>query len=450
MRVNRKKAGPSTLRIQKRKPVDTLNPVMKAFQLAFALLAVPAAAQQYDLLLKGGHLIDPRNSVDARMDVAVTAGKIAAVRADIPSSQAKQTVDVTGLYVTPGLVDIHVHLFATTGLRDAWAGDNSVLPDGFSFRTGVTTMVDAGSAGWRNFENFRHTVIDRAQTRVFALINIAGLGMSTNAAEQPKSEFQPDQVARLAAKHKDVVVGVKSAHYEAPDWMSVDKAVEAGKLANIPVMVDFGLFLAERPYWQLVTEHLRPGDISTHCFRSGVPWADEQGKVYDYLHRARARGVKFDVGHGGGSFVFRNAAPAIKAGFYPDSISTDLHTGSMNGAMMDMNTTMSKFLVMGMPLKEVILRSTWNPAQEIRHPEVGHLTVGATADVAVLRVENGAFAYADSSAGQLRGTQRILCELTLREGRIVWDWNARAAKDYKTLGPNYGLRPGADFVVIPK
>jgi dihydroorotase len=425
---------------------------MKTLVLCSALLlAVPAGAQQYDLLLKGGHVIDPRNNIDANMDVAVAGGKIAAVRANIDPALAKQTVDANGLYVTPGLVDMHVHLFATTGLRDAWAGDNSVYPDGFSFRSGVTTMVDAGTAGWRNFETFRHTVIDRAQTRVFALINIAGLGMSTNAAEQVKSEFQPEQIARLAAKHKDIVVGVKSAHYEGPDWTSVDKAVEAGKLANIPVMVDFGFFRAERPYYQLVTEHLRPGDISTHCFRSAVPWIDEKGKLYDYLNRARARGVKFDVGHGGGSFHFRNAVPAIQQHFYPDSISTDLHTGSMNGPMMDMTTTMSKFLVMGMPMKEIILRSTWNPAQIIHHPEVGHLTVGSPADVAVLRIENGSFAYADSSNGRLTGSQRILCEMTLRDGKVAWDLNARAATDYKTLGPEYGLRPGgADVVVRPK
>ena len=310
-------------------------------------------------------------------------------------------------------------------------------------------MVDAGSAGWRNFENFRYSVIDRAKTRVFAMINIAGLGMSTNAAEQIKSEFQPDQVAKMAAKHKDIVVGVKSAHYEGPDWTSVDKAVEAGKLANIPVMVDFGFFMKERPYWQLVTEHLRPGDISTHCFRASVPWVDENGKLYDYLNRARTRGVKFDVGHGGGSFAFRNAAPATKLGFYPDSISTDLHGDSMNAAMMDLPTTMSKFLVMGMPLKDIILRTTWNPAQIIHHPELGNLSVGAVADVAVLRVADGDFAYADSNGGQLRGTQRINCEMTLREGRVAFDWNARAGKDYTTLGPTYGLRPGADFLVIP-
>jgi dihydroorotase len=294
-------------------------------------------------------------------------------------------------------------------------------------------------------------VIDRARTRVFALINIAGLGMSTNAAEQVKSEFQPEQVSRLAVRHKDVVVGVKSAHYEHPDWTSVDSAVQAGKMANIPIMVDFGFFLKERPYYQLVTEHLRPGDISTHCYRSGVLWIDDNGKVYDYLHKARARGVKFDVGHGGGSFAFRNAAPAVQQGFYPDSISTDLHGGSMNAAMMDMPTTMSKFLVMGMPLKEVILRSTWNPAQIIHHTEVGHLTVGAVADVAVLRVEKGNFAFADTSGGQLRGNQRILAELTLKDGRVSFDWNARAATDYKKLPPNYGLRPGGqDALVRPR
>jgi dihydroorotase len=425
---------------------------MRALLLGSALLlAVSATAQQYDLLLKGGHVIDPRNNIDANMDVAVAGGRIAAVAANIDRSLAKQTVDASGLYVTPGLVDMHVHLFATTGLRDAWAGDNSVYPDGFSFRTGVTTMVDAGTAGWRNFDTFRHTVIDRAQTRVFAMINIAGLGMSTNAAEQVISEFQPDQVARIAAKHKDIVVGVKSAHYEGPDWTSVDKAVEAGKLANIPVMVDFGFFRAERPYYQLVTEHLRPGDISTHCFRSAVPWVDEKQKVYDYLQRARARGVKFDVGHGGGSFVFRNAVPATEQGFYPDTISTDLHTGNMNAAMKDMTITMSKFLVMGMPMKEIILRSTWNPAQTIHHPEVGHLTVGSPADVAVLRIEKGTFAYEDSAGGRLNGTQKILCEMTIRDGKVAWDLNARAATDYKTLGPSYGLRPGgADVVVRPK
>jgi dihydroorotase len=407
-------------------------------------------AAQYDLVLKGGRVIDPKNNLDAVRDVAIRDGKVAAVEPNVNAVDARKTIDVRGLLITPGLVDLHTHVFATTGIKDAWAGDNSILPDGFSFRTGVTTMVDAGSSGWRNFETLRHTVIDRAQTRVLALINIAGLGMMTDITEQDKRDFQPKEVARLAAKHKDVVVGVKSAHYQQPDWASVDRAVEAGKMAGIPIMVDFGYFLPERPYWQLVTEHLRPGDLSTHCFRAPVPWVDEQGKLYDYLKRARARGVKFDVGHGGGSFVFRNAVPALQQGFYPDSISTDLHTGSMNGAMIDMPTTMSKFLAMGMPLPAVVKASTWSPAQFIHREELGHLTVGAIADIAVWNLEAGEFGFADAAGGRVTGRQRVVCELTLKGGRVSWDWNARAAADYRTLGPAYGIRPGIDQIVKPK
>ena len=419
------------------------------FLLALLSLA-PCFAQSYDLLLKHGHVIDPKNNIDAVMDVAVAQGKVARVAANIDAAAARKTIDITGLYVTPGIVDIHTHLFHTTGLRDAWAGDSSIAPDGFSFRSGVTTMVDAGSAGWRTFDTFRHTVIDRVQTRVFAFINIAGLGMMTDAAEQEKSDFKPEEVAKVAGKNRDVVVGVKSAHYQKPDWASVDKAVEAGKLAGIPVMVDFGWFLPERPYWQLVTEHLRPGDISTHMFRGPVPYVDEHGKLYDYLRRARARGVKFDVGHGNMSLVLRNAVPAIQQGFWPDSISTDLHGDSMNRPLIDMPTLLSKFLAMGMPLKEVVLRATWNPAQIIHHPELGHLTEGAVADVAVWRLMEGSFGFADAYGGKIDGRRRLICEMTLRSGEIAWNWNALGAEDYKKLGPTYGIREGIDQIIRPK
>lgn len=416
--------------------------------LLLCALASTAGAQNYDLLLKGGHLIDPKNNIDAIRDVAVRAGKVAAIGENIPPAQARKTIDLRGLYVTPGLVDIHVHVFHTTGVKDAWAGDNSIAPDSFSFRTGVTTMADAGSSGWRNFETFRHTVIDRARTRIFAFINIAGLGMLTNIVEQSTSDMKPDEVAALAAKHKDVVVGVKSAHFESGEWTSVDRALEAGRKAGIPIMVDFGWFLKERPYWQLVTQRLRPGDISTHFFRGPVPIAGPDGKLYEYLKQARARGVKFDVGHGGGSFVWRNAVPAIAQGFYPDSISTDLHTGSMNGPMFDMPTTISKMMAVGMPLKEAILRSTWNPAQQIRHTEVGHLTAGAVADIAVWRVLEGEFGFADPSGGKVEAKQRLQCEMTLKDGQILYDWNARAAAGWRTLPKDYGVRKG-EFIVPP-
>jgi dihydroorotase len=413
---------------------------------AFLLAACCLAQGDYDLVLKRGHVIDPKNGIDGMRDIAIRGGRIAAVGDNL---SGRTNIDVTGLYVTPGLIDIHVHVFNTTLVPNAWAGDNSVSPDTLSFRTGVTTMVDAGSSGYRNFEQFRATVIDRARTRVLALINIAGYGMMTNHVEQDVSDMLPERTAAIARKHKDVVVGIKAAHYEKPDWASVDRAIQAGKLAGIPIMVDFGWFRPERPYWQLVTEKLRPGDISTHMYRGPVPWVDETGKLYPYLFEARRRGVKFDVGHGGGSFVMRNAVPSVQQGFYPDSISTDLHTGSMNAGMMDMPTMMSKLMAMGLPLKEAILRSTWNPAQQIGRIDLGHLSTDAIADIAVWTLVKGDFGFRDEQGGKITGRERLISEITLKDGRIVWDWNSRSGVDYRKLSPTYGVRKGTDVITPP-
>ncbi len=407
------------------------------------------AQPEYNLLLKGGHIIDPKNDMNGVMDLAIRDGKVAAIAPSIEASRASKVLNLTGLYVTPGLVDMHTHLFHTTGIQDAWAGDNSVDPDSFSFRGGVTTMVDAGSSGWRNFETFHRTVIKRAHTRVLAFVNIAGLGMMADVSEQVPSDFQPQRIAELARDYREVLVGIKSAHYQRPDWSSVDRAVEAGKLTGLPVMVDFGYFLPERPYWQLVSAHLRPGDITTHMFRGPVPWVDDNGKLLDYLRQARARGVKFDVGHGNQSFVFRNAAPAIKQGFWPDTISTDLHALSMNQPLIDMPSLLSKFLALGMPLDQVILRATWNAAQTIHHPELGHLTRGAVADIAVWQTVSGDFGFMDAYGGGIRGDRRLLCQLTIKGGEIVFNWNAIGAVDYRKLGPSYGIREGIDHIIRP-
>jgi len=412
------------------------------------VLASAAWPQEFDLVLQGGRVMDPKSKLDGARDVAVKDGKIAAIEPSIAAGRAKKVLDVKGLLITPGLIDMHVHVYFSASNPGAWAGDNSVPPDAFSFRTGVTTMVDAGSSGWRNFEHFKVTVIDRAKTRVLAFINIAGFGMISNLTEQ--DDFDPKAVARLKAKYPETVVGVKSAHYQRPDWESVDSAVEAGKMAKVPVLVDFGYFLPQRPYYELVGEHLRPGDISTHAYRGPVPWLDEKGKVYPYLRAARARGVKFDVGHGGGSFVLRSAGGAIADGFYPDTISSDLHTASMNGAFMDMPTLMSKLMALGMPLGEVIRASTITPAEVLQRPELGHLTVGAVADVAGLRIMEGEFGYYDNSGGKVTSKQRLFNELTLKDGRIEWDFNGRQAIDYKKLGPRYGIREGIDHIMVPK
>ena len=340
--------------------------LMKSFLLLLLVTAAALAQPRYDLLLKGGHVIDAKNNIDAVRDVAITGDRIAAVAADIPASDARRVVDASSLYVTPGLVDIHVHVFAGSMGRE-YTGENCVRPDGFTFRSGVTTVVDAGSSGWRNFGEFRDQIINRSQTRVFAMLNIVGAGMGGRAdVEQNTADMEPARTAEVAKRHSDVVVGIKIAHYAGPEWIAVDRAVEAGKLANIPVMVDFATFRPERPFQELVLKHLRPGDIYTHAYLGAVPMLDDNGKLLPYLFEARKRGVIFDVGHGGGSFSWRQAVPAVKQGFLPDSISTDLHVQSMNAGMKDMLNVMSKFLSLGVTVQQVIARSTWHPAREIR------------------------------------------------------------------------------------
>jgi dihydroorotase len=396
-----------------------------------------AAQPLYDLVLKGGHVIDPKNNVSKPLDVAIADGKIARVAPDIPAAQARRTADVAGLYVTPGLIDMHVHVYTGTGVR-ALTGDSSVYPDGFSFRTGVTTMVDAGTAGWRNFADFRQRVIDRARTRVLAFINIVGNGMSP-AGEDDPAEMQPEEAAKVARAHADIVVGYKTAHYGGPGWVSIDKTLEAGKLTNQPVMIDFGTLTKERNLPTLLLDKLRPGDIYTHCYSGHRDELTADGKVNPAMVQGRKRGIVFDVGHGGGSFFWWVAAPAYEQKFYPDVISTDLHTGSMNSGMKDLPNVMSKILSLGSPLEDVVRWSTWNAAKTINHPELGHLDVGAGADVTVLRLDRGNFGFLDSAGARRPGNQLLVAEMTILKGAVVWDLNGRASQDWKTFP--YRKRP---------
>ncbi|HLQ21598.1 MAG TPA: amidohydrolase/deacetylase family metallohydrolase [Gemmatimonadales bacterium] len=405
--------------------------------LLLAAATAEAAEPKYDLLLRGGHVIDPKNGVDALRDVAIAGGQVAAVAPRIDPADAFKTIDVSGLYVTPGLVDIHVHVFAGSGEKGSYAGDNSVYPDGFTLRAGVTTVADAGCAGWRNFEEFKTRIIDRAKTRVLAFLNIVGNGMRGGPWEQDLTDMAAVPAGVMALKYPGVIVGIKTAHYAGPEWTPVEHAVEAGTIANIPVMVDFGANKPERPLAELVTKKLRPGDIYTHVYSGLRGEQDPSGRVNPGLFEGRKRAVIFDVGHGGGSFAWRIAVPAVKEGFTPDSISTDLHIGSMNAGMKDMLNVMSKFLAMGQPLAEVVRWSTWNPAREINQEGLGHLTVGAGADVAVLRLEEGRFGFVDSFGARLRGTQKLVCELTLRDGKVAYDLNGLARPDWDTLPRDY-------------
>jgi dihydroorotase len=412
--------------------------VSSFYLLPFTLTAEQQPTAKYDLLLRGGHVIDPRNRVSAVRDVAIFEGKIAAVAAKLNPSDALKTVDVSGLYVTPGLIDIHGHVYTGTGERRSYAGDNSVYPDGFTLRVGVTTIVDAGGSGWRNFEDFKQRVIDRSRTRVLAFLNIVGNGMRGGTYENDLADMEAKPAADMARRFPGVIVGIKTAHYTGPEWTPVERAVEAGTLANVPVMVDFGTNHAERPLSELVTKKLRPGDIYTHVYSGLRGEQDPSGHVNPALFEGRKRGVIFDVGHGGGSFLWRIAVPAIKEGFLPDSISTDLHIGSMNAGMKDMLNVMDKFLAMGLSLDDVVAKSTWNPAREIKQEGLGHLSVGATADVAVLRLEKGRFGLVDMNGARMDSTQRLMCELTVKDGKVVYDLNGLSRPDWKSLPANYG------------
>ena len=413
-------------------------PIRSAFAAPLLALVgfVPSTAGQpappkYELLLRGGHVIDPRNAINASRDVAIVAGKVAAVAPGIHPADASKTIDVAGLYVVPGLVDIHTHVYAGTGEKDSYAGDNSVYPDGFTLRAGVTTIADAGSSGWRNFEDFKQRIVDRSQTRVLAFLNIVGHGMRGGAFEQDLDDMAVQPTVEMARRHRGLIVGVKTAHYAGPEWTPVERAVEAGTLADVPVMVDFGARRAERPVAELLTQKLRPGDIYTHVFSGLRGEQDPSGRLNAALWEGRKRGVLFDVGHGAGSFAWRIAAPALEERFVPDSISTDLHVASMSGGMKDMLNVMSKFLALGMPLESVVQRATWNAARALKQGGVGHLSVDVNADVAVLRLERGDYGFVDSSGARLKAAQRLACELTLRDGKVLYDLNGIAQPDWR-------------------
>ena len=414
----------------------------RLYALTFLALAgsLSLGAQTYDLLLKGGHVIDPKSGLSAQRDIAISAGKVASIAEQIAPTEAKRTIDVSGLYVTPGLIDLHTHIVMGSGLKGTLPVEQNVYVDSHTLRSGVTTTVDAGTTGWRNLPDFKKKIIDfvstdsgYVRTRVLALLNIVGHGEAGEKYEQDANDMDPKATAAAARQYKDFVVGIKTAHYQGPEWVAVDRAVEAGKLADIPIMVDFGAFRPERPFEELVLDHLRPGDMYTHTYHGSVPMLDDEGKVRDYLFEARRRGVKFDVGHGAGSFWWRQAVPAVRQGFLPDSISTDLHVISMNAGMKDMTNVMSKFLNLGVSLEKVIEMSTIAPALQIKRPELGHLSAGAVADIAVLRIEHGQFGFLDVRNARLDGAKRLRYELTIREGVVVWDLNGLAGEDWRKV-----------------
>jgi dihydroorotase len=423
-------------------------------------------APRYDLLLKGGHIIDPANGLDAKMDVAVSLGRIAAVEKDIPANQAGKVVDVSGLYVTPGLIDIHFHV-GHGGAPLNWFAPESAnhevlsaaalasadprallvpygIPADLALQSGVTTIVDAGSAGADTFLQEKEEVIDHAKVRVLAFLNIVSDGMK-GGLEQSVDQMDVKRCADTIRRYSDIIVGVKSAHYWTqkplddvhPTWAAVDRAIACGEAAKVPVMFDFWP-RPERSFADLVLQKARPGDIHTHIFAQQFPIVVD-GKVNPILQQARDRGVIFDVGHGAGSFWFRNAVPAVKQGFIPDSMSTDLHTGDLT--ILSMSNVMSKFLSMGVPLNDLIRRATVNPAREIQRPELGTLSVGKEADIAVLEELHGHFGYVDCGYAKMEGTSQIVARMTIRAGRILYDPSGLSMVQWEKARPQYFNTP---------
>ncbi len=432
--------------------IKTLTAIITvlAIALGFSPVSIAQMSPRYDLLLKGGHVIDPANHINEVRDVAVFHGKIAAVEKDIRADQAGKVVDVSKLYVTPGLIDIHYHIghggaplnWFTPEAR-AHALPLGIPPD-MALQSGVTTIVDAGTAGAEAFLQEKEEVIDHAKVRVLAFLNIVANGMG-GGLEGSLDEMDSKLCAATIKKYPDLIVGVKTAHYwtkepwdaEHVPWAAVDRAIECATLANVPVMYDFWP-RSERTYEDLLKK-MRPGDIHTHVFAQQFPIILADGKVNPALAEARARGVIFDVGHGAGSFWFRNAVPAEKQGFIPDSMSTDLHTGDYN--VVSMNNVMSKFLAMGVPLDDVIRRSTVNPAAEIRRPELGTLSVGKDADIAVLELTKGHFSYIDCGVARMDGNVKLTARMTIRAGRISYDPSGLSMVEWEKARPQYFNNP---------
>ncbi len=395
----------------------------------FILVAIQA--QEVDFLIKNGHVFDPKNNRDTILDISIGDGKILEVAPNIVTENAKTVVDATGLYVCPGLIDIHTHVFVGTKANKFADGNNSLSPDNFSFKAGITTVVDAGTSGWRNFPLFKTQVIDQSKTRILAFLNIAASGMTGDAAQHDLNEMDAEKTAEIIQKYADIIVGVKIGHFDGATWIPFERALEAGSKTDRPLFVECHL-----PQYSLKDQlgRMRPGDIITHSFENiseRTPVVDKEGNVLLYVLEAKEKGILFDVGHGGAGFWFNQAVPSMEQGLWPNTFGTDLHRFSMNAGMKDMLNVMSKYLNMGMPLKEVLLRGSWNPAQAIGREDLGHLSVGAEADMALLGLKKGKFGFVDARNNRITGDRKLEAELTIRAGKVVWDLNGLTAKSFK-------------------
>lgn len=369
---------------------------------------------RFDLLIKGGELVDPGAGREGPLDVAVVRDRVAAVDRDIPADSARRVIDASGQIVTPGLVDLHAHVFHGVTY---WG----IRPDPIASRTGVTTWADAGSAGALTLPGFREFVVDPSRVRIRSFLHISSIGLVGENYESANLELcDVDIFSRLADLNRDLVVGVKvrmGAPTNGPHGVEpLRRAIEAGRRCDLPVMVHIAL---GPPTIDDVIELMRPGDILTHCFTGhDMRIVDDSGALRDSARRAIDAGLILDVGHGTGSFSFAVAEGLLAAGVRPDAISSDMHQLSVSGPMFDLPTTMSKFLALGMSLPEVVAATTVRPATVLGlADEVGTLRPGAHADIALFHLLEGSFPFYDIS-GDTRAADRLLRNtLTIVGGR---------------------------------
>ena len=372
----------------------------------------------FDLILKGGRIIDPSQKLDQIGDIAFSAGKVAKIAPRIESAPEIHTRDVSGRIVTPGLIDLHTHVY--------WGGTSlGIDAEDYCRRSGVTTSIDTGSAGPGNFAGFRKHVIEPSQVRILAYLHVsfAGIYAFSKSVMVGESEelrlMAPAEAVAVAEANRDVIVGIKVRVGRNASGRSgtapLDIALQAAGEAGLPLMchIDF-----PPPSYEDVVERLRPGDVLTHAFRP-FPNAplDPQGRVKDVVRRARERGVLFDIGHGKASFAFKTARGMLANGFYPDTISSDVHALCIDGPAFDQVTTLSKFLCMGMRLNDVIAASTVSAAMALKRPELGSLKPGSIGDATVLSVREGTFDYVDAAGERMTGDKRIVSEGVVIAGK---------------------------------
>ena len=386
--------------------------------------------KQFDLILKGGNIIDPANNINGKMDIAIADKFIAKIDKEIDIEKARNVVDVSGMVIVPGLIDLHAHFFGYFA---------SVQPDPHCIPNGTTTAVDAGGSGYKTFDEFNSKVITKSITRIFALLNIAGEGM-LGEPEQDLEGMSTEFTAKKIRQREDLIVGVKVAHYAGPGWEPLARGVEAVKETGTFLMVD-QTPQSSRPMDKMMLGHMQPGDIVTHCYAYSKPLIDSHNKVHSYFHEARNKGILFDVGHGAGSFSFKIAKNAISQKFLPDTISTDMHVSSLISNHATMPEVMSKLLACGMDLNDVVQKSTYEPSKKIRRSDLGSLSESTIADIAVLKISEGDFGLTDNGSGirVLNSNKRIECEMTIKDGKILWDINGRSKDDWESTPPPYQI-----------